>query len=74
MWWRSAALTEVDFEQVEVNYIDPLITSKVCPVIIVWIPDSSVETVFEDIEVADANHIVVVGIPCPHQAHLCTYS
>src|SRR4051812_9572958 len=63
---RSAAGTEVGSEEVEVCYCDGAVIVEVCS----WVEGAS-EGVAKDCEVLGVGGVIVVGVSCSLEAHLC---
>src|SRR5437588_63684 len=67
-WGSSEA--EVGLLQGEVRYVDAVVAVEICPLVVAWVADGLAEGGLEDREVDGVDHVVVVGVPYPHQTHL----
>src|SRR5206468_13092253 len=68
--WGRAALAVVACEQVEIGDVDYAIAVEVCALVVSGVAGPPAEGVSQDVEIREADRVVVVGVPGPHQAHL----
>src|SRR5437588_204427 len=67
---RRTTLAEVDFQRAEVQSVDYLVACEVGTVVISWIAYSFAKAILQDVEVERGYHIIIIGVPDPHRAHI----